>query len=350
MAQKMLESSAISAFCGSVATMLSAGIQTDEAVVMLADNREASPFQEVCEGLYRQLVEGSSLAQAVRESGAFPDYAVTMIETGEQSGHLEAVLRNLEMYYDEEDRMFAKMRSSLAYPVALLAIMAVILLFTALFILPVFNDVYEGLAGMLSAESILSIVLSRSIGWSAFVVTAICTVGASYLLVSSLTEHGRVRVVRYLEYSPLTSKPMYQLALSRFSASLATYVSSGVTSEEALGRALYTVEHKRLRRSLQAAHESMLDLDSPRSLVQAIGENGVFEPVYVRMMTVGVRSGSFDETLAQLSQTFFDDAVMQLDRAVDHIEPVLAALLTLSVGATLVAVTLPLVGIMGSIG
>lgn len=350
MVQKMLESSAISAFCGSVATMISAGIQTDEAVVMLADNREPSLFQGVCEGIYRRLVKGSSFAQAVRDSGAFPDYAVTMIETGEQSGHLEPVLRNLEMYYDEEDRMFSRMRSALGYPVALLAVMAVILFFTSLFILPVFNGVYEGIANMLSAESILSIVLSRSIGWSAFVVTALCTAGASYLLVSSLTERGRVRVVRYLERSPLTSKPMYQLALSRFAASLATYISSGVTSEEALGRALHTVEHKRLRKGLQAAHESMLDLDSPRSLVQAIGETDVFEPLYVRMMTVGARSGSFDETLSQLSQTFFDDALLQLDRAIDHVEPILAVLLTMSVGATLIAVTLPLVGIMGSIG
>ena len=63
-----------------------------------------------------------------------------------------------------------------------------------------------------------------------------------------------------------------------------------------------------------------------------------------------MRSGSTEETLAQLSNTFFDDAVLQIDRALDRVEPVLAAFLTIAVGATLIAVMLPLIGIMGSIG
>ena len=94
----------------------------------------------------------------------------------------------------------------------------------------------------------------------------------------------------------------------------------------------------------------MVDLDNPRSLTQAISENDIFEPLYARLLNVGMRSGSTEETLAQLSNTFFDDAVLQIDRALDRVEPVLAAFLTIAVGATLIAVMLPLIGIMGSIG
>ena len=69
MAQKLLESSALSAFCGSVATMLSAGIQNEEAVLMLAENRERSRFQEVCNTVYQGLVEGGSFSEAMKNSG-----------------------------------------------------------------------------------------------------------------------------------------------------------------------------------------------------------------------------------------------------------------------------------------
>ena len=68
------------------------------------------------------------------------------------------------------------------------------------------------------------------------------------------------------------------------------------------------------------------------------------------MLNVGMRSGSADETLAQLSTTFFDDAVVQIDRSLDSIEPLLAAFLTIAVGATLIAVMLPLIGIMTALG
>ncbi len=64
---------------------------------------------------------------------------------------------------------------------------------------------------------------------------------------------------------------------------------------------------------------------------------------------MSTRSGSVDEVLGHLSDIFFDDANAQLDSAVDTIEPTLAAFLTVAVGATLIAVMLPLIGIMGSI-
>ena len=115
-------------------------------------------------------------------------------------------------------------------------------------------------------------------------------------------------------------------------------------------KATETVEHVQLKRQLERATESMVDLDNPRSLAQAIQEYEIFEPLYARMLNVGMRSGSADETLSQLSGTFFDDAVVRIERALDYMEPLLAAFLTVAVGATLIAVMLPLVGIMGSIG
>ena len=68
------------------------------------------------------------------------------------------------------------------------------------------------------------------------------------------------------------------------------------------------------------------------------------------MLAVGSVSGGVDQVLASLSRTFFDDALLQLDRVVNAIEPVLAAFLTISVGATLISVMLPLIGIMTSVG
>ena len=350
MAQKLLESSALSAFCGSIATMLSAGIQTEEAVLMLAENRERSRFQEVCNNVYTSLVEGVPFSAAMEASGGFPRYAVEMVATGEQSGHLEQVLRNLEMYYDEEDRMFNKLRSSVGYPAALLVIMAVILLFTVLFILPVFGRVYENHADSLASQSLVSVGASTAIGWIALAITVVAAIVALVLSFSARTPLGRERVMRLFEGVAFTKKAMYQLALSRFTAALATYVSSGITNEEAMTKAIQSVDHRELKDRLVVARDSMVDLDNPRSLAQAIGENNVFEPLYARMLNVGMRSGSSDETLAQLSQTFFDDAVLQIDRSLDHVEPILAAFLTIAVGATLIAVMLPLVGIMGSIG
>ena len=350
MAKKLLESSALSTFCGSLATMLSAGIQTDEATLMLAENRERSRFQDVCNRLYQHVSSGDGLAAAMDKTGAFPRYAVDMVATGERSGHTEQVLRNLEVYYDEEDRLFTKLRSSVGYPAALLVIMSVILAFTVAIILPVFSDVYSNMAGSLGSGSFSSVGISMIIGWVALAIMVVCAIIALLLAAATNSTKGRQRVTGLMEKLPQTKRAMYQLALSRFTAALATLVSSGITDEEAMSRAIATVDHKKLRKRLERAARSMTDLENPRSLTQAISEFGIFEPLYARMLNVGMRSGNTDETLSQLSSTFFDDAVVQIDRALDSIEPVLAAFLTVAVGATLIAVMLPLIGIMSSIG
>lgn len=349
MADQLLESSAISAFCDSVATMLAAGIQVDEAVHMLVENREASPFKTVCDKVYTQLIAGEGLAGAMASTRAFPPYAIEMVKIGEVSGRTERALRSLGHYYDSEDRTFAKLRNAVGYPAALLVIMGCILAFTVILILPTFSSAYANLSGSLTSGSLSMVSASAIIGWVALVVVLVAAAAALCLSMFTYTERGRIRVVKLLEKIPVTKRAMYQLALSRFTNALAAFVASGVQDEVAMERATATVDHPELKKKLEAARASMVDIQNPRSMAQAISEHEIFEPIYARMLTVGMHAGSADDVLASLAETFFDDATAQIDAVVDRVEPALAAFLTVAVGATLIAVMLPLIGIMGSI-
>lgn len=168
MAQRLADSAAVSVFCDSVALMLSVGIQTDEAVHMLSEDMGDTSFGKTCNKIYRSLIAGKSLAQSMKDTGAFPRYATDMVEVGERSGHLEDVLRSLSVYYNEESRLFAKISSSIGYPTALLCIMSAILLFAVLIILPVFIGVYERLSGSLTAGSFseVSVAIRYRLGCS----------------------------------------------------------------------------------------------------------------------------------------------------------------------------------------
>ncbi len=349
MANKPLESSAISAFCSSIATMLAAGVQTDEAVHMLSENRKQSNFKRVCDEIYSSLVSGDNLAESMESTGAFPAYAIEMVRVGESSGRTERVLRSLGHYYESERRTFAKLQSSIGYPAALLCVMSIILLFTVILILPIFTQAYESMSGSLTSGSFNIVNASVIIGWVALIVILIATIAA--LIISALThsENGRSHVTKLLQKFPGTKQAIYELALSRFTNALAAFIASGVQEEAALRQAMKTVDHPDLKEKLKATLDDMIDLDNPRSLGQAIVENEIFEPIYGRMLLMSTRSGSTDEVLEHLSDLFFDDANAQLDAAVDTVEPSLAAFLTIAVGATLIAVMLPLIGIMGSI-
>lgn len=362
----------VSSFCEGIAIMLAAGIQTDEAVHMLSENMGDTPLHRACDEVYRGLVSGRGLAASMRAAGGagdpgagqgpaagtgrgaeapvFPAYAVALVGIGERSGRLENVLRSLAVYYDEEERVFAKLRASIGYPAALLCVMSVILAFTVIGILPVFLGVYDELAGGLAGGSFAAVGAAVAVGWVALVLTLAVTACALVGSAAVRTPSGQARILALLERLPVTRPAMYRLALSRFSAAASAYLASGADSNTAMREALRVVDHPVLHERLERAHDAMVDPARALSLSQAVTEFGVFEPVYARMLAIGSRAGSVDGVLERLSATFFDDAVAQIDRAVDAVEPALAALLTVAVGATLISVMLPLVGMMGAIG
>lgn len=349
MAQRLADSAAVSVFCDSIALMLSVGIQTDEAVHMLAEDMENTSLGKTCDQVYRKLISGKSLAEAMRETGVFPRYALDMIEVGERSGHLEDVLRSLSVYYNEESRLFAKIASSIGYPTALLCIMSVILLFTVIVILPVFVGVYERFSGSLTAGSFSEVSVAIGIGWVALIVTIIFALVFLVAMVLTRFSGGRQSLLKFFEKLPFTREAMYELALSRFVSALAIYVASGLNTDEAMGASLSTVTHARLKNKATRAYDLMIDADNPRSIVQAVAEVELFDSVYVRMLNVASRSGSLDAILLQLSSLFFNESIAGIDEVVDSVEPIMAAFLTVAVGATLISVMLPLIGVMGSV-
>lgn len=350
MSEKTLESSALSVYCESIAMMLSAGIQTDEAVYSLAENMQDTTFKQACMTVYEGLVAGKTFAVAMADSSAFPKYAVDMIAVGEYSGRLEKVLGALSQYYREEDRLFTKVKNAVVYPAVLLGIMIVIILFTLSVILPVFISVYENLGGSLTTGSFSYVNASLVVGWVALVITLFCTALVIACALMTRTEKGRLSIIRMLEKLPFTKRPLQQLALGRFTSVLATYVASGVDSATALKEAINIVEHREVKGKIILVHAAMTDPAQMKGLVDAVSAVGLYDSVYTRMLVVGARSGNLESVLEYLSEAFVDDALVQMDNLIDSVEPGLAAFLTISVGATLIAVMLPLIGIMGAIG
>ncbi len=350
MGKKNLESGAVSVFCESISVMLAAGIQTEEAVGLLSENTGDEVFRTTCEKVYKGLIERKTMADSMDETGSFPSFAIDMTRTGEASGRLEATMKSLSRYYSEEDRLISKLHSAVMYPVALFALMTVILLFTILVILPIFLNTYQELAGGLGTGTYAFVNASMIVGWVALAISAVCTIATFIVAAMTRSQNNLQALESLLEKLPMTRNAANQMALSRFTTILTSYVAIGMPTDKAVAQAGETVHLKKLRAKIDAAVVEMQDLDHPKSLSNALSDNGVYGAVYTRMMMVGDTSGNLETVLNQMGTTFFEDALIQMDESLDRIEPALAAFLTVTVGATLIAVMLPLIGILGSIG
>lgn len=347
---KRLNSAELHDFFENVAVMLSVGVQTEEAVHMLTETAEDGALQAAAHASYQQLIGGNKLSKALEETHRFPTYATQLIKAGEQTGHLEETLRSLAFYYGEEDRLFQKARVAIGYPCILLCVLSAILAFTIGAILPIFLNVYNAMAGGLAASSFGIVSVGIAIGWIALGVTIVLALAALAALALSKSAEGRHYLLSLLNLIPFAQNAIYNLALSRFTSTLAVYTASGSNIDDAVGAALQTIDNAKLHARVAAAYGSMIEPVRACGLAEAFALHNVYDAKHIRMLTFSMHTGRIDTVLTDLSQAYFEDAIEGFDAMVDKIEPALAGFVTVAVGATLIAVMLPLIGMMTSMG
>ena len=349
MANKQLESMAVSVFCENMAMMLGAGIGAEEAAGLLSEDSTQGGFHDAAKSVQKYLLlQGGTLSEAVAQSGFFPSYVSDMLRVGEGAGRIEQTLRSLAGYYASRSQLEAKLRSAVFYPMILLVLMAAILGALLAKVLPVFTGVYVSLAGDLTVSSYAYIRVAYVIGWLALAVTVLAALALIAAVAASRTTKGLDTLKRLAERLPGLSGIAEQLSLANFTEVLLIYVASGVDVDAAMEAAGKMVDNRAVAQRVEACRCQMKEKGA--GLATAIYEQKLFEPLYGRMLVSGARSGSLEPVLQRLTELFSQDARSRIDSAVDRVEPLMSAFLTVTVGIALISTMLPLIGILGSIG
>lgn len=349
MANKQLDSMAVSVFCENMAMMLGAGIGAEEAAGLLSEDSAQGGFHDAAKSIQKfLLLQGGTLSQAIEQSGSFPAYVSDMVRVGENTGRIEQTLRSLAGFYASRSRLETKLKSAVLYPLVLLVLMAAILGVLLVKVLPVFTGVYVSLAGDLTTSSYGYIRVAYVIGVLALVVTLLAAVGLIAAMAASRTPKGMASLKRLVERLPGLSGIAEQLSLANFTEVLLIYVASGMDVDASMEAAGKLVDNETVSRKVEACRRQMKE--EGVGLATAIYEQKLFEPLYGRMLVSGARSGNTESVLERLTGLFAQDARARIDQAVDRVEPVMSAFLTVTVGVALISTMLPLIGILGSIG
>lgn len=148
--QKRLSDSEIAGFCEQLAYIIKAGISLQEGLMLMSEDAKNDAEAKITQGLLESVESGSSLAYALGLSEEFPKYMVNMVEIGENSGRLEEVLESLCTYYERNEAVSRNIRSSVTYPVVMIAIMVAVILVIIIEVLPVFQEVFLQLGSEVS--------------------------------------------------------------------------------------------------------------------------------------------------------------------------------------------------------
>jgi type IV pilus assembly protein PilC len=330
----------VAVFSRQFATMVNSGLPILRALSILAEQTENKELARVLGEARLDVEQGSSLSGALaKHDRVFNNLYISMVRAGETGGSLDSTLVRLAEMIEREVTLRGKIKSAMTYPVAVVALVVLIMSAMLLFVVPQFESIYASLDAKLPLPTRTLLAMSKAFKslWFLFLGGAI---GARFFLKRwKQTEHGREVLDGLKLRVPVFGSLFHRTALSRFSSTLAMLLKSGVPILQSLEIVSETVSNKIIGKAITDVQLSVRDGES---IAKPLTKHSVFPPMVVQMISVGEETGQVDTMLEKVA-TFYDQEVeAAVDALTSLIEPILIAVIGGCVGAAVVALYMPM--------
>lgn len=334
-------------FCRQFATMLGAGVPILNCLHVLSQQAGTKKLRRTVRAISDQLQGGSTLTEAAKMfPRVFPPVFVSMVEAGELGGVLEQVLENLAAHFEKEHELREKIKSAMIYPVMLVsfAILAVAILTT--FVLPKFINLFFNLGIPLPLPTRILITLSDLARRYLFL-GAVGAAAFSVIMLWLLRSGRRLAWVdKVFLKLPVFGQLVQKIIIARFTRTLGILLKSGIPVIRALEVVKNTAGNILVVRTVEKVIE---DVRQGQAIARSLGENGVFTPMVVQVVSVGEETGSLDKMLEKVAVFYEREVDASVGRLAAMIEPVLIIGMGVVVGFIVIAILLPYFQMLGGI-
>jgi len=334
----------IAVFSRQFATMVNSGLPILRALGILADQTENKELSRVLGESRLDVEQGASLSGALgKHDHVFNNLYISMVRSGETGGSLDTTLLRLAAMIEREVQLRGKIKSAMTYPVAVVALVVLIMSAMLLFVVPQFEGIYGQLGGTLPLPTRALLTLSDAFKSYWYIVVLGVIAARFFFRRWKRTENGRQAVDALKLRAPVFGSLFHKTALSRFSSTLAMLLRSGVPILQALEIVSDTVNNKVIGRAITDVQLSVRDGES---VAKPLTKYSVFPPMVVQMISVGEETGQVDTMLEKIAQFYDQEVEAAVDALTSLIEPILIAVIGGCVGAAVVALYMPMFNII----
>jgi type IV pilus assembly protein PilC len=338
----------ISRFTRQFATMIGSGLPMIQCLEILAAQVESAELRKVIIKIKDSVQSGSTLADALAKHPKIFDQLYTnMVEAGEMGGALDVILIRLANYREKADVLIRKVKGAMMYPAVIVFVATAVTVAMLTFIVPVFAKMFASLGSELPAPT--RIVLGISNGLKSnfiYIIVSIIGLAVGYRFYSH-TPAGRLNVDRFLLAAPVIGTLARKSAISRFTRTLGTLLSSGVSILEALEITAKTAGNRVVHDAIRRAVVSIAEGDT---ITGPLKETGVFPPMVTQMIAVGEKTGGLDEMLNKIADFYDEEVDAAVAGLTSVIEPIIIVFMGIVIGGILIAMYLPMFDIINKIG
>jgi len=331
----------IAVFTRQLATMMASGVPLVQAFEIIGRGHENPSMQDLVINIKNDVEGGGTLADALRKHPKyFDELTCNLVHAGEQAGILEDLLNKIATYKEKTEAIKAKVKKALFYPTAVVIVAFIITAILLIFVIPQFQELFEGFGADLPAPTKFVIALSEIFQewWWAIFGGIIGTVIA-IIQAKKRSRKFQQGLDRFALKLPIIGEILNKAAIARFARTLSTMFAAGVPLVEAMdsvagavGNVVYSTGVTKMRD----------DIATGQSLQVSMQMQNLFPNMVVQMVAIGEEAGSLDTMLAKVADFYEEEVDNLVDSLSSLLEPLIMAVLGGLIGGLVIAMYLPI--------
>jgi len=336
-------------FTRQLATLIDSGLPLLRGLNVLAKQERDTVLRNTINKLADGVQGGSTFSESLAQHPLiFNHLYVNMVKAGEVGGVLELVLRRLAEFQEKAQKIKNKVVAAMVYPIIVMTMAIAIMAFLLVFIVPKFEAIFHDMLGdkPLPAITLFVIGVSNFVKNHGLVLLGLLIAAVAAYKLIARTRAGRSIIDRFKLRVPLFGDLIRKTAISRFSRTLGTLVTSGVPILQALNITRETAGNMVIAGAISQVHDSVKEGES---IVQPLEASGAFPPMAISMIDVGEETGQLPEMLLKIADVYDDETDNSVAALTSMLEPIMIVFLALVVGTIVIALFMPLISIISGL-
>lgn len=337
----------LAVFTRQFSVMIDAGLPLVQCLDILGNQEEDKSFAAAILGVRADVEGGASLADAMKKyPKAFDALYSNMVAAGEAGGILDGILKRLATYIEKAVKLKSQVKSAMIYPVAVVVIAVGVVTVILWKVIPTFANLFQGLGAELPMPTRVVIAASDLlVAYMPYLIVG-GVIGAFLFKRYYATESGRYRVDKTLLGMPVMGDLLRKIAVARFCRTMATLLTSGVPILDGLDITAKTAGNAVIEEAVYTTRKS---IERGETIAAPLKQTGVFPPMVVQMISVGEATGALDAMLSKIADFYEDEVDTAVAGMLTLLEPIMIAFLGIVVGGIVIAMYLPIFGLISQL-
>lgn len=338
----------LSTFTRQFSVMINAGLPLVGCLQILGRQQENKIFKNIIVEVTSDVEKGGTLAESLgKHKKVFSELFVNMVAAGEQGGILDTILARLADYLEDAASLQSKIKSAMMYPLVVFVVVIVATLAMLLFVIPIFEKMFEDMGGKLPGMTQLVVDMSEFVqSYVVFILLGFAGIIFAYNAYYK-TNSGE-KVIDTIKLSlPVFGPINRKMSIARFTRTLGTLTSSGVAILDGLNITAKTAGNRVIADAIMKARVS---ISGGENIAGPLEASGVFPTMVTQMIAVGEETGGLDEMLVKVADFYDEEVNVLVDGMASTIEPLMIVFMGGFVGFLVIAMYLPIFDMIQQVG